>query len=195
MRIGSLRSSSPSCQYESRRRAWGVDRRSGWLASADCGLGCSSVCSRDAVDRESGARRRETPRLPAQSRCWTTSTGRAFVDAARLTHNPEVAGSNPAPATNMQFRGPFRTRRGPLACGLLTEAGPTAPVRNKENGPVATLGFSCSSSACRLSHQAVRRFADRDPVGALGDAPVAGDSVGPVEACQQPPVGGHRHLA
>jgi hypothetical protein len=55
------------------RAAW--DRRSGWLASADGGSGCSSVCSRDVVDRESGARRRETPRLPAQSRCWTIWTG------------------------------------------------------------------------------------------------------------------------
>jgi hypothetical protein len=35
--------------------AW--DRRSGRLASAHGGLGCSSVCSRDAVDRASGARR------------------------------------------------------------------------------------------------------------------------------------------
>ena len=66
------------------------------------------MCSRDAVDRESGARRRETPRLPAQSGCWTTGTGWAFVDAGRLTHNPEVGGSNPPPATN--FR---RSRRFP----------------------------------------------------------------------------------
>ena len=51
------------------------------------------------MDQGSGARRRETPRLPVQSRCWTTWTGWAFVDAGRLTHNPEVAGSNPAPAT------------------------------------------------------------------------------------------------
>jgi hypothetical protein len=83
------------------------DRRSGRLASADGGLGGSSVCSRDVVDRESGARRRETPQLPAQSRCWTTWTGWAFVDADRLTHNPEVAGSNPAPAISFRRSKPF----------------------------------------------------------------------------------------
>src|SRR5271166_3805432 len=41
-----------------------------------------------------------------------------------MAHNPEVAGSNPDPATKMQFRGPFRTRRGPLSCGLCTAAYP-----------------------------------------------------------------------
>jgi hypothetical protein len=86
------------------------DRRSGRLASAHRGLGCSSVCSRDAVDRGSGARRGETRRLPVQSRCWTTWTRRAFVDAGRLTHNPEVAGSNPAPATSFRRSGPFPGR-------------------------------------------------------------------------------------
>jgi hypothetical protein len=73
-------------------RAGVGDRRSSRLASADGGLGCSSACSRDAVDRESGARRRETPRLSAQSRCWTAWTGWAFVDDGRLTHNPATAG-------------------------------------------------------------------------------------------------------
>jgi hypothetical protein len=63
---------------------------------------CSSVCSRDAMDQGSGARRRETPRLPVQDGCWTRWTSGAFVDAGRLTHNPEVAGSNPAPATNFR---------------------------------------------------------------------------------------------
>lgn len=37
------------------------------------------------------------------------------------------------------------------------------------------------------------RFAYRDLVGALGDAPVAGDSVWPVETCQQPRIGGKGH--
>jgi hypothetical protein len=37
-------------------------------------------------------------------------------DARRGAHNPEVAGSNPAPAT--MVRGLFRSRKGPLACGL-----------------------------------------------------------------------------
>jgi hypothetical protein len=60
---------------------------------------------------ESGPRRRETPRLPAQSRRWTSWTGWAFVDAGRLTHNPEVAGSNPAPATSFRRSRPFPTRK------------------------------------------------------------------------------------
>src|SRR6266516_1241401 len=35
------------------------------------------------------------------------------------THNPEVAGSNPAPATKV--RGPFRSWKGPFACLMLTD--------------------------------------------------------------------------
>ena len=42
-------------------------------------------------------------------------------DVRRSAHNPEVEGSNPSPATKMQVRGPFRTRMGPLACGLRTD--------------------------------------------------------------------------
>ena len=68
---------------------------------------CSSVCSRDAMDQGSGARRRETPRLPVQDGCRTRWTSGAFVDAGRLTHNPEVAGSNPAPATSFRRSRPF----------------------------------------------------------------------------------------
>ena len=90
------------------RAAW-VGALVGWpvLVAA---FGCSSVCSRDAVDRGSGARRGETRRLPVQSRCWTIWTGWAFVDAGRLTHNPEVAGSNPAPATSFRRSRPFPSR-------------------------------------------------------------------------------------
>jgi hypothetical protein len=62
------------------------------------------------MDRKSGARWRETPRLPVQSRCRTPWTGGAFVDDGRLTHNPEVAGSNPAPATNFRRSRPFPSR-------------------------------------------------------------------------------------
>jgi hypothetical protein len=36
-----------------------------------------------------------------------------------MPHNPEVAGSNPAPATNV--RGWFRTRNRPFACSLRTD--------------------------------------------------------------------------
>ncbi len=42
------------------------------------------------------------------------ATGR--VDAARLAHNPEIAGSNPAPATKP--KGPFSNRERASACGL-----------------------------------------------------------------------------
>ena len=68
---------------------------------------CSSVCSRDAMDRESGARRRETPRLPVQDGRRTTWTSGTIVDDGRLTHNPEVGGSNPPPATNFRRSKPF----------------------------------------------------------------------------------------
>jgi len=68
---------------------------------------CSSVCSRDAMDRGSGARRRETPRLPVQDGCRTRWTSGTVVDAGRLTHNPEVAGSNPAPATKSAGQSPL----------------------------------------------------------------------------------------
>ena len=71
---------------------------------------CSSVCSRDAMDRGSGARRQETPRLPIQDGCRTTWTSGTVVDDGRLTHNPEVAGSNPAPATSFRRSRPFPGR-------------------------------------------------------------------------------------
>src|SRR5690349_21140107 len=38
---------------------------------------------------------------------WTTWTLRPSVDGGRFTHNPEVAGSNPAPATNFRRSRPF----------------------------------------------------------------------------------------
>ncbi len=54
-----------------------------------------------------------------------------------MAHNPEVAGSNPVPATKMQFRGPFRTRTGPSACAVCTELC-TKPLRRA--GPPWRLG-------------------------------------------------------
>jgi hypothetical protein len=41
------------------------------------------------------------------------ATGDTHCDSARLAHNPEVAGSNPAPATKL--RGPF-SNRGRASC-------------------------------------------------------------------------------
>ena len=40
---------------------------------------------------------------------WVTWTPGTIVDGGRLTHNPEVEGSNPSPAT--KARGPFRQQR------------------------------------------------------------------------------------
>jgi hypothetical protein len=78
------------------------------LAADTFARACSSACSRDAMDQGSGARRQETPRLPVQDSCRTTWTSGTIVDDGRLTHNPEVEGSNPAPAT--KARGPFSNR-------------------------------------------------------------------------------------
>jgi hypothetical protein len=49
----------------------------------------------------------------------TGETDRMVWDGVRLAHNPEVAGSNPAPATNVVAgQRPFPTGSGPLAmCG------------------------------------------------------------------------------
>jgi hypothetical protein len=71
------------------------------------------------VDRQRDPGRGETLRRMEQRTRCTTWTLRTSVDRGRFTHNPEVAGSNPAPAT--MVRGPFRTRRGPLACSLFTD--------------------------------------------------------------------------
>jgi hypothetical protein len=79
-------------------------------AGADAVSRCSSACSRDAVDRQCDARRGETPRRIEQRTRWTTWTRRVCVDGDRLTHNPEVAGSNPAPATSFRRSRPFPSR-------------------------------------------------------------------------------------
>src|SRR5512142_2285719 len=51
---------------------------------------------------------------PMSARRWgelrTRQTRRACVDGDRLTHNPEVAGSNPAPAASFRSSGPFPIR-------------------------------------------------------------------------------------
>jgi hypothetical protein len=70
-------------------------------------LRCSNGCSRDAVDRRRDPRRGETPRGTEQRTRWTTWTRRPSVDGDRFTHNPEVAGSNPAPATSFRSSRPF----------------------------------------------------------------------------------------
>ena len=48
----------------------------------------------------------------------TFETREATGDGDRLAHNPEVAGSNPVPATS--GNGPRRRLRGPFSCPLDT---------------------------------------------------------------------------
>ena len=59
------------------------------------------------MDRQRDPRRGETPRRPEHRTRWTTWTRRPSVDGDRFTHNPEVAASNPAPATNFRRSRPF----------------------------------------------------------------------------------------
>ena len=66
---------------------------------------CSSACSRDAGDRRRHPRRGETPWRTEQRTRWITWMSRPSVDVGRFTHNPEVAGSNPAPATRQNGLG------------------------------------------------------------------------------------------
>jgi hypothetical protein len=84
-----------------------ASRLAGW-----CGwqLRCSNACSRDSVDRRRDPGRGETPRGGEQRTRWTTWTRRPSVDGDRFTHNPEVAGSNPAPATSFRRSRPFPVR-------------------------------------------------------------------------------------
>jgi hypothetical protein len=52
-------------------------------------------------------------------------------DGHRLAHNPEVAGSNPVPATRRN--GPRRTLRGPFSCSMGTLLGTFAGLTICEN--------------------------------------------------------------
>ena len=89
-----------------------LDVHGGERCPARCAHGawCSNACSRDAVDRRRDQGRGETLRPIEQGTRWTTWTRRVCVDGDRLTHNPEVAGSNPAPATSFRRSGPFPSR-------------------------------------------------------------------------------------
>jgi hypothetical protein len=68
----------------------------------------------------------------------------------------------------------------------------SAPVRRQGRTSQRPSNSAASHRSAGCQHQVVSRPADRDLVGALGDAPVARDSVWPVEPGQQPPVGGDR---
>jgi len=59
------------------------------------------------MDRQRRLRRGETSWRMEQRTRWTTWTLQPSVDGGRFTHNPEVAGSNPAPATNFRRSRPF----------------------------------------------------------------------------------------
>jgi hypothetical protein len=84
--------------------AGSASRLAGW-----CGwqLRCSNACSRDSVDMRRDPGRGETPRGGEQRTRWTTWTRRVSVDGDRFSHNPEVEGSNPSPATSFRRSSPF----------------------------------------------------------------------------------------
>ena len=115
---------------------------------------CGSVCSTDAMDRGSDARRRETPRLPVQDGCRTPWTSGTIVDGGRLTHNPEVAGSNPAPATRPGKRPPEHRFRGCFLL-LVTKLLVTSCVRSLGASPRGRTGIRrsviCASLPWQLS--------------------------------------------
>ena len=50
---------------------------------------------------------------------WRYETQRSGEDRDRLAHNPEVAGSNPVPATS--GNDPRRILRGPFSCRVVTD--------------------------------------------------------------------------
>ncbi len=99
-----------------------------WVASPEPALGLFTPAgrkggkgARDGGEGADGARC-DLPCPPRSPR--PRETARDARDARCMAHNPEVAGSNPAPATKVEAL--FRTGRGPLACGLLTDS-PTRP--------------------------------------------------------------------
>jgi hypothetical protein len=68
-------------------------------------------------DEEARVGTDETTQSSRVRRMVTAETDRAAWDWVRGAHNPEVAGSNPAPATNVVAgQRPFPIGRGPLAC-------------------------------------------------------------------------------
>src|SRR5436190_9092509 len=84
------------------------------------------------MDRQRDPRRGETLRRIEQRTRWTTWTQRPSVDGDRFTHNPEVGGSNPPPATSFRRSGPFPS-------GERAFCVPGAVVRN-----VAATGLSAA---------------------------------------------------
>src|ERR1035437_8003682 len=70
----------------------------GTAGAAVVGGGCSQMCNRDTPGR---ARRRGTGGLVGLGWCVAGERACAVWDVSRGAHNPEVAGSNPAPATNV----------------------------------------------------------------------------------------------
>src|SRR5450759_4455277 len=74
--------------------------------------GCSQMCNRDCPRRW---RRGGMDELKGVGHRAAGERGGAARDVSRGAHNPEVAGSNPAPATNVAGKRPFPIWRGPLA--------------------------------------------------------------------------------
>jgi hypothetical protein len=81
------------------------------------------------------------PRQAGQAgRTSTLEILRDGRDGCRLSHNPEVAGSNPAPATKAQVKGPLRFRGGPFrsVCysnGAANEGGSASPAETDDTVP------------------------------------------------------------
>ena len=71
------------------------------------------------MDRQRESRRGETLRRIEQGTRWATWTRRACVDGDRLTHNPEVAGSNPALATKRAGQRPLPVPEGASLLSLV----------------------------------------------------------------------------
>jgi len=128
---------------------------------------------------------------------------------------PTANGSKRLPATDdlpqrPRTTSPPRVRiegvRGsiPLALlqGPISNTGPTflgLRAATRPGGSCLRKGFTSELPrfhwGVSREHELAGGTTDRDPVGAVGDAPVAGDSVWPVESCQQPWLGGDCHLA
>ena len=92
--------------------------------------------------------------------------------AARRAHNPKVAGSNPAPATNLTCMGDAnRPQQGRRSCHLLAVASDRVPVPSTLIGPICAVKYFLARITSPVSNASSIRSATRlpDPRG-----PVAG---------------------
>ena len=146
-----------------------LDDHGGERCPARCAHGawCSNACSRDAVDRRRDQGRGETLRPIEQGTRWTTWTRRVCVDGDRLTHNPEVAGSNPAPATSFRRSRPFPSRERALRFGCCSKTcgttGAWCSAKVRQDGTGCDNVDAVDAQACDLWVQ--RLEVPRVPLG------------------------------